>query len=245
MKVSAPFQIQLSRGRSAKALRAEPDADTAEVARALGLAEPRGLLMLAGGAGDMEDDQFRMLGPLMQQAGEAVSAAGAMVIDGGTDAGVMALMGSALARAHETVEHIGVLPAKAQSVSGRRAEDMLEPHHTCFVLVESDRWGGETALMYRLAELLSHKAPSVAVLVNGGQIALDEVEWNVRQARDVIVLRGSGRLADDLAAAANDPNDRTPERLRSIVREGILTFLDVAAPPGELKGAILRGLKAV
>ena len=52
--------------------------------------------------------------------------------------------------------------------------------------------------MYELAEVYSQSCPSVAILVNGGTIAKNEVLYNVRQNRPIIVIEGSGRLADEI-----------------------------------------------
>jgi hypothetical protein len=44
-------------------------------------------------------------------------------------------------------------------------------------------------------------APSVTVLVNGGDIALQDVANSVAAARPVLVINGTGRAADRIAAA--------------------------------------------
>ena len=167
-----------------------------------------------------------------------------MVIDGGTRAGVMQLMGEALAQTDRSTTHIGVVPAMAKAgPNGTKAEEILDPNHSNFVLVESDVWGGEVGLMYNLAEYLSVNAPSVAILVNGGQISLLEIEENVRQDREIIVIEGSGRLADEVAAAVRYPEQSPRDRVADIARNGRLTLFDIDSPPEELARILQRYLK--
>ena len=54
--------------------------------------------------------------------------------------------------------------------------------------------------MYELFERLAAGRPSVAIVANGGAIALDEVGANVRAGRPIVVIEGSGRAADALAS---------------------------------------------
>jgi hypothetical protein len=222
-------------GHQALAVRAKPLTDPAEVAAALSLPHCSRLLIISGGAGAMASETVARLADLFTMVSQAVAGYGSIVIDGGTRAGVMQLMGEALAQTDQATTHIGVLPALAQAgPNGTTAEDILEPHHSNFVLVESDEWGGEVGIMYKLAAYLSIGRPSAAILVNGGQVSLQEIEENVHQGREVIVVDGSGRLADEVAAAVRHPERRTSNRISAIVRNGRLTLFDLNSPPQEL-----------
>lgn len=75
----------------------------------------------------------------------------------------------------------------------------LEPHHTNFLLIPSDEWGGETTSMYAVIQVLRLHLPSVAVLANGGGIAQVEIQKAVEVGMSVVVIDGSGRLADKIA----------------------------------------------
>jgi len=155
----------------------------------------------------------------------------------------MQLMGEALDRAGGNVIHIGVLPAHAEAgPNGIFAEDVLEPHHSRFVLVEGYIWGDEVETMYTLADYLSAKAPSVTLLINGGAVSLHEIEWNVRQGREVIVLAGSGRLADEIAKAVRNPESNIRDRIATVVRDGRLTVFDVESPSHELAQLVRQRL---
>ncbi|MGH2593757.1 MAG: hypothetical protein ACRDGG_09615, partial [Anaerolineae bacterium] len=172
----------------------------------------------------------------------ALAQAGVTVIDGGTHSGVMVLMGTALAQGGRTSPYIGVVPARAEvEPGGPRAEEILEPHHSHFVLVESDEWGGETQLMYGLAAHFSAHAPSLALLANGGSIALKEAEWNVKQRRAIIFLSGSGRLADEVTDAVRR-RDTAQRRLATLTRYDRVTLFELSQPPERLVDLLLRRL---
>ena len=98
---------------------------------------------------------------------------GVVVIDGGTDAGVMHLIGRARTRAEATFPLVGVpavgtvrFPGKR---SGVRRRWPLDAHHTHFVLVPGAAWGDEAPWIARVGTELAGGSPSVTVLVNGGR----------------------------------------------------------------------------
>ena len=222
-------------GRQAPAVRVDQGIDPAVLAAGLELPRCSRLLMISGGAGHMSDEIYTRLEKMFTEVGKLVRDDGITVIDGGTQSGVMQLMGQALRRAGAVVTHIGVLPAHAAVDSqGTKAEEFLEPNHSCFVLVESDAWGDEVEVMYKLADYLSTDAPSIAMLINGGGVTLEEIEKNVEQKREVVIIVGSGRLADELAGAVFNPGPHIRERVAAIVRDGVLTLFNLEAPPDKL-----------
>lgn len=234
MKRLAVLIKEFANGRKARAVRTNGKTDAAAIVAALKLSHPSGLLILSGGAGKMthQDDLvslFAAIGRLVAQH------PGLVVIDGGTQSGVMQLMGEGLAGIARAGAHIGVLPAGADTgANGQKAEDNLEPHHSNFVLVDSKEWGGEVETMYHLAAYLSAQVPSVALLVNGGAIALQEVEKNVQQGREIIVVAGSGRLADEIAGAIRQPEQAAREPITSLIHQGRFTLFDLSDSPDKL-----------
>lgn len=223
-------------GQRALSVRVDQETDPATVIEALNLPKCRRLLMLSGGANNMSAEKTDRLKNLFAAIGQMIVKHGVTVIDGGTESGVMKLMGEALGRAGRTkTAHIGVLPAHAAvAEDGSTAEDILDPNHSNFVLVEGDAWGSEVEQMYRLAAFLSQQASSVALLVNGGQIALREVELNIQQGRDIIVLVGSGRLADQIAQALQDPSHVSSERIKKAVDQGSFIPFNLEDSPDKL-----------
>jgi hypothetical protein len=256
------FAKEFPDGQQALAVRAGVEVTPAGVAEALELPAASGALVLSGGAGLMPDEALDRLSAPFEAVGEVLAQEHATVIDGGTQAGVMALMGMALAKAGRTAPYIGVLPAQAEvEPGGPRGEDVLEPHHSHFVLLESDQWGAESQLMSGLATHLAGGAPSLALLASGGEIALQDAEWNVRQAREIVVLAGSGRLADEIAQAVRETGDHESalaglrrlsqrlfkpserqRRITAIAREGHITLFDLSGSPAELAELIRQRL---
>lgn len=232
-------------GRRALSVRVNPETDAALIIDALNLPKCRRLLMLSGGANNMAPDKMSRLIELFTAIGRVIVQNGITVIDGGTESGVMKLMGEALGRAGRTrTAHIGVLPAHVPMADdGTTAEDMLEPNHSNFVLVEGDEWGSEVEQMYHLAAYLSQQTPSVALLVNGGEIALREIELNVEQGREIMVLAGSGRLADDIAQSIRNASYPVSDRVKAVVQQGRFSLVDLDEPPEVLINLLLQKLQ--
>ena len=174
----------------------------------LDLPPHRPVLVLVGGAGYLEnEDALESLFTALARVAEEV---GAIVVDGGTDAGVMCLMGRARAATRGTFPLVGVAPRGRVRLPDEppAADDdrvPVEPHHTHLILVPGNAWGDESPYLARVATLLAGNAPSVTVLVNGGEVARQDVEHSLAEGRPVIVVAGTGRLADELAAAADRP----------------------------------------
>lgn len=188
----------------AAAVRVETVDELSEALSRLGLSGPRPTLVLVGGADGLDAAQFEQLRPLV--AGTLVPAVADVrgaIIDGGTDSGVMRLMGEAVATAGGDVPLIGVATAATVTLPGGPSEDegtRLEPHHSHFVLVPGEQWGDESEWISRTATILAGPFGSVTVLLNGGETAWLDVESSVAAGRQVLVLEGSGRAADEIAA---------------------------------------------
>ena len=230
-------------------------------------ATPRTCISVFGGASGLHD----LLVPNLRRViGMGVVytalATGGMILDGGTKAGVMDMIGSSVKNAftnclrivgcspegvcaptttkHGTScwSHCGRAAWRAGVVNypgktpGENNAD-LEPNHTHFVLVPSDDWGGETSTMFTLVEVLVRRIPVVAVLANGGQISKHEVVNAVRHGVAIVVIEGSGRLADQVARYVRH-RDANPEwspdtlagddpMLAEVLRDGRLHLFNV------------------
>ncbi len=234
---------------SASILRVDRSATGEEIIARLKIDLPPAVIVITGGAGKMSPQNTRRVAQLVRNGvAQAASRAHAAVVDGGTRSGVMQMMGEALAAVGRTAPLIGVAPAGKISLPGGHPPDddhwRLEPNHSHFVLVEGDKFGDETDIMYRVAQTLAARAPSIAVLVNGGEIAAQEVAWNVHHGREVVTLAGSGRLADELANAVRGGLSPANKLIAEIVRRGRLTIFDIARSAAELEELLLTQLKA-
>lgn len=183
---------------------AEPG-DIPAALRALGIAVGRPVLVLVGGAGGMSPEQMTTLAGTIGPVVPALGAWGAAVVDGGTDSGVMRIIGQAHAAAGASFPLVGVAAEGTVVLPGvRPAPDAapLDPHHTQAILVPGDAWGDESPWLARVAAAIAGGRPSLTLVVNGGEITYHDIEHSLRAGRRVVVLAGSGRTADAIAAAA-------------------------------------------
>jgi SLOG in TRPM, prokaryote len=197
-----PFEISFSTAHRAHAVHVQQLAEMQFAISALALPFPRPAIVVVGGAAEMSDGDIADLRLTIASAlVSIIEELGAIVIDGGVDSGVMRLMGQIRATHFPESPLVGVALEQQVNWPGRAfAEERvpLEPHHSHFVLVPGVDWGEEAIWMSRLATSLSSPLPSLTLLINGGEVAYQEVAQSVRDGRPVIVVAGSGRLADQL-----------------------------------------------
>jgi hypothetical protein len=207
-------EILFPNGNRAQLVAPPAGAEAADILKTLGIEQPEALIIVVGGAATLDDaiKSDEVLESCLTQLfsrgiARAAVKAKALIIDGGTQSGVMALMGQGVADRGRESPLLGVAPAGRVTYPGGPAEGTIEdsapldPNHSHFVLVESDEWGGETDTMFELAKALGKEIPVVTMLVGGelDGIAKDEVLHSVRQGWPIIVIEGSGRLADRIA----------------------------------------------
>jgi hypothetical protein len=240
--------ISFENGNRAVAITAPRGASAQTILDALEIASPRAVILLFGGAAGLDDSRKAHLATLFADGVAPVAAElGALIIDGGTQSGVMAIMGEAVAQSHATVQLLGIAPegkVAHPEISGASAVSdgaSLEPNHSHFVLVESNDWGGETGKMLELARAFN--APIVAILVNGGAIAADEALQSVRNGWQLLVLEGSGRFADELSAALRDGQVAKSVEVSEIVRSGRVALFPVDGTAQKLRDELRRLLR--
>ena len=162
----------------------------------------------------------------------------AVVVDGGTDSGLMRSIG--LARADKAARFPLVGVAAMGTISGGDSSDAshgaeLEPHHTHIVLVPGEEWGDESPWLSAVAAAIAGDAPSATLLVNGGAITVDDAERSLTAGRPLLVLAGSGRAADDIAGSAP-----MGSRIRSIADDDRSQVAHLSDGP-----AVVRALAAL
>ena len=208
------------------------DASPDGIVKALGISAPKAVILIIGGADSIDS---KLMPKLTQLFGRGIARAAleaeAVIIDGGTQAGVMSLMGEGVAARGYKSTLIGVAPAGKVTYPGSAVTEgiSLEPNHSHFVLVEGSDWGNETTMLF---SLLSHltirdesKVPAVAILTGGGNVSKEEVLRSVRQGLPLIIVEGSGGLADAIAAGykLKDSYIEDPV-LAEIISDGELHF---------------------
>lgn len=222
-------RLTFPNGHQATTVRLRRGAELDATLKQLDLTIPCPTLVLVGGASGCSADAMEHLRSLFTTIlAPFAEAHQLLVIDGGTDAGVMQLMGQARQSIGGTFPLLGVaaigtviLPNQPPPKDGAH----LEPHHSHFFLVPGAVWGDEAPWIARVASQLACAQPSLTILVNGGKIAWQDVENSVREQRPVLVIGGSGRTADVLAKAIW--GDRTNDRANKLVDSQGLSAIDL------------------
>ena len=239
------FCVTFSNGQTAAAIKVGKPADLADALSLIGLEKPHPILVVVGGASNISEESFQAIKKLFVQVlAPLVESLGAFVIDGGTDAGVMRLMGEARTEVGATFPLIGVAPEEKVMISNYTnvPPDFtpLEPHHTHFVIIPGSNWGDESPWIAQVASVLADVDPSVTILLNGGEITFCDAFHSVTERRLVMVVAGSGRTADKLASALRG-EPITDARCRTLADSGLLQKIDLMDSFDDLT-QVLKGL---
>ncbi len=134
----------------------------------------------------------------------------AAIVDGGTDSGVMAAIGQARNKGRHKFPLVGVAVESLVNWPGEPTDrsagqdvfhwKRITPTLSSFLA----DWGDESKSLADVGTAIAGDNPSVTILLNGGHIAKQDVAHSLVANRPVIVLSGTGRYADELAA---DPPD--------------------------------------
>jgi hypothetical protein len=187
----------------------------AECAETLGFHEHRPVLVIVGGASAMEKAKTRRKRRIANEIRRAMdlavvpaaAAAGAVVLTGGTNQGVMKIAGECFADRGARML-VGVAPRAKVIVSPRPQsevpddEAVLDSNHQSFVLTPGSEWGSETDTLFELAEhIAGDQRAGVVILANGGSVARHEAKRFLEAGWPVVTLAGSRRAADALVHA--------------------------------------------
>src|SRR5438874_2551882 len=143
-RVRDTFTVSFPNRRSAGAAEVDALDDLPQACLALGLTA-RPTLVLIGGADRLTDRDAEELRPLfVETIAPLIDELGGQVIDGGTDVGVMRLIGRTRVALELDFPLIGVAAQGNVAVPGRPASPTavdLEPNHSHFLLVAGSGWG--------------------------------------------------------------------------------------------------------
>ncbi len=204
------------------------------------------VVVFVGGADGMDDAVAGALGGVWSAAlFPAVLAAGATVIDGGTDSGVMRSIGRARAGSGMAFPLVGVAAEGTVTVPGgvapRADAADPEPNHTHVLLVPGNEWGAEALWISEVAGVVAAGRASVTLLINGGGIAVEDAELSLEAGRPLVVVAGSGRTADAIADARGSGSGDL--RVRRIAASP-LTRVARLDEPESIASALAAGLAA-
>lgn len=205
------FFIQLDSQHRAAAIRVPKDITPEAALELLKLPPHRGVVVMHGGAARMEPDVIdrvrRFLALSLAPSAEKLKLA---VFDGGTSGGSFLAMGEARRQVKGTYPLVGICPWDRVGFPGgpplTRDRYPLDRTHSHFILVEDGSFGVESALLVGM--LRGSGKPGLALIINGGEIALQEAQLHAAQGETLVVVRGSGRTADELAQL-NSPERAT------------------------------------
>jgi SLOG in TRPM, prokaryote len=233
--------LEFDGGHAARVARPSQFADLAPAVAGLGLRGRRPVLVVVGGAAGLDEADKGRLSTLFSLALlPAVASRHAVVVDGGTDSGVMQLLGRARAAAGASFPLVGVAAEKKVILPGNDAgpgdRAPLERNHSHFVLVPGSFWGDESPWLSRVATEIAGSAPSATVLINGGEIAFQDVANSLEADRPVLVIAGTGRTADRIAAAVHDHH--TDEQAAELAGSPLITVVSWAENPAAVCAAL-------
>lgn len=177
-----------------------------DVWRMLGFSQQQPTIVIVGGAGGMSADDIAKVQWFFENHLIPFAVLKkAAIIDGGTSSGVMAAIGTARRLSGANLPLIGVIARGIDKI-----ETMLEPNHTHFIFCPGDNWGDESEWIAAAASILSDAQPTIAIMINGGQITWKDAQLNIKYGRPVVIAEGSGRTADVIAHTSTghafDPN---------------------------------------
>jgi TRPM family ion channel len=189
-------QISFQGDKTAKAAHISDNHEINKAIEEMRIPHPRSVIVLVGGAGGIGWwDKFPMrkaIKIIARLAEETQS----IVVDGGTQAGIMTEIGGQRKRNKYSFPLIGVVFDSL--LMKKELQSILDPNHTHFFLIPGDNWGDESAWISKIATHIAVDKKSITVLVNGGKISRTDVGYSVLEDRPTFVMRGTGRMADQI-----------------------------------------------
>lgn len=206
-------QISFKGDNTVKAAYISDNSDINKAIQELQIPHPETVIVLIGGAGGIGwRDKFPMRKAIGIVA-RLAEATHSVVVDGGTQAGIMTEIGKQRKRNKFSFPLIGVVFDSL--LLKEEPKSILDPNHTHFFLIPGEDWGDESEWISKIATAIAEDGKSITILVNGGKISRTDVEYSVMANRPTFVMRGTGRLADEITLTGNvvaidisqDPDD--------------------------------------
>ena len=189
-------QLSLKRGVTIGAVNITEDKDIQQALMDLQIPHPKPVIVLVGGASGIGWlDKFPMRKAIRIVA-RLAEETGSVVVDGGTQAGVMQEMGRQRKQNKFSFPLVGVVfdSLLMQEEPG----SILDANHTHFFLIPGNDWGDESAWISKIGTAIAGDQKSITILVNGGNISKTDVEYSLLENRPAFVMRGTGRMADEI-----------------------------------------------
>src|SRR5215475_4395657 len=111
LEIMRKNNVTFTNGNRALVVTAPRDASANAILDGLEIASPSAVILLFGGAAGLDDSRKAHLETLFADGVTPVAAElGALIIDGGTQSGVVAMMGEAVAQRREVCQLLGIAP---------------------------------------------------------------------------------------------------------------------------------------
>ena len=189
-------QIPLKRGLTVHAVNITEDDEIAQALAELEIPHPKPVIVLVGGAGGIGFwDKFPMR-KAIRIVTKLAEETGSVVVDGGTQAGIMKEIGAQRKRNKFSFPLIGVVFDSL--LMQQEPKSILDANHTRFFLIPGEDWGDESSWISKIATAIAGDQKSITILVNGGNISRTDVQYSLLENRPAFVMRGTGRMADEI-----------------------------------------------
>ncbi len=205
------FHVTFPNGQTAQAVRIRQGESPKQALGLLGFSINRPVIFISGGASKMSEQDIILTQKIITEVAHFAEEHNILVIDGGTESGVMKMIGDTRDSLGYKFPLVGISPIgmiSFPSYPNPNSQAELEDNHTHFILVDGEEWGDETLTIIDAAYTVSGKNiyPAVGVLINGGKIAMQEMYLastypNVKERMALIIVEGSGRAADEISTA--------------------------------------------
>ena len=218
-------------------IRMNEDTPAGDVTDLIDISQARVALLILGGGASVDAEAARKLKTVICHAiVPSARSANALLLDC-TPPETMKVIGSCVAYLRQPPLLSGVVPEALATWPGsppaqNQGTVPLDLNHSHFILCSGNRLGDEWGPRYRLVRAISGVLPVTAVLVNGGDTAQRDLLSCVRQGWHVIVVEGSGGLADTIAALKKPSADlsKLEPELMEIVQSSGLHIIEAADP---------------
>jgi hypothetical protein len=242
------FNVTFPNGQTAQAVRIHQGESPKRALGLLGFSINRPVIFISGGASKMSDRDIDLTQKIITEVAHFAEEHNILVIDGGTESGVMKMIGDTRDRLGYQFPLVGISPLGVVSFPNYpnpKSEAELEDNHTHFILVEGESWGDETVTIINAAYMISgeNQYPAVGILVNGGKIAMQEMYLastypHVKKHMALVIIEGSGRAADEISTAYRTGVHEQQPVLKAIISGADIELVSTVEGPEMIRNRL-------
>lgn len=224
------YDVHFQNGNIARAINTVASDEISQYIQEVGLPTDRPTLLVIGGADGLDEEYSQRLRPILEEVLIPLcEKLQVTVIDGGTNSGVMRLLGTARCKAKATFPLVGIAAIGTVQLPNFEQKTVrvtpIEPNHSHFILVPGTQWSNESRWLVEIAHKLAGQKPSFTLVLNGGEITWADIAHSMFVGRPVLALDGSGRAADAFSAALR--GEIQNERAKLLEKTGLARYIDI------------------